>query len=156
MRGDHGHRLERSANRVEVGEGAGDPEGKLVGGHVDGSRLGLGCVLRAVGEVEARDGESCVVAAVEVQGDSADDDAHADDGMPDGGIIGALERGRDLGGGGSGDDALPVAVRPIEVPAEVHRALGVDETDSSAHTISFRPSVPRAYAEAASIASGEP
>ena len=137
----HGHRCERGADLVEAGEGAGDPERELVGGHVDGSLPRLGRVARAVGEVEARDGEPGVVAAVEIQGDAGDDDAHADDRVPDGGFVVALERGWDCGGGGSGDDALTVALRPIEVPAEVHRALGVREADSRAHAISFRPDI---------------
>src|SRR5690606_30242665 len=99
--------------------------------HVGRAGRRAGGVLRGPGEVEARDGETRVVAAVEVQRGVVLDDPHAEDRVLDPAHRAERRPGRVARRGQQ--HLLPVARRPVEVAGEIEVAVVVREPDPCAH-----------------------
>ena len=135
--GDDGCLREGLADLVERAEVARDPEGKLVSGDVDGIgvRRGLGRIAGALREIETRDREAGVVAAIKVERRLVEHNGHTDDGM--GAtcvhIAGAIEGGGHLRRRRRHHHALTIALSPIEIATEVHRSGRAGKADARAH-----------------------
>lgn len=107
------------------------PQRELERGDVDRAVDRPGRVGRVAREVEPRDGQARVVAAVEVERGVLLHDAHADDRVLD--RAHGTERRAWRVARGRHHDLLPVAARPVEVACQVHAALVVREPDPCAH-----------------------
>ena len=129
---------QRCLHVVNVVEVRGDPQGELVRGHGCGSRARIVGEVGVAGEVQAGDGQAVLVRAVEVQRKPLRCDGHAQHrAMPRvSGMVARRER-----------DGLAVAVRPVQVAAEIQVSVRVGESNRRAHTC-LRSMLTRGFAPA--------
>ena len=116
---------ERRLDVVDVVEVRGDPQGELIRRDGRGSRAHIVGEVGVAGEVQAGDGQAVLVGAVEVQRIPLRCDGHAQHrAMPRvRGMVARRER-----------DGFAVAVRPIQVAAEIQVSVRVGESNRRAHT----------------------
>ena len=116
---------QRRLDVVDLVEVRGDPQGEFVRCDCRGSRTGVVGEVCVAGEVQAGDGQAVLVGAVEVQRVPFRRDGHAQHRtMPRvRGMVARRER-----------DGFAIAVRPVQVAAEIQVSVRVGESNRRAHT----------------------